>query len=255
MEERTKTTLTRRHPRLISFVIPAHNEEALLGRTVARIAQVATDVVDAHEIIVADDGSTDATARVAADHGARVVRIERRQIAAARNAGARAARGEMLVFVDADTLISRDLLGKAVEAVARGAVGGGALVSFDEAVGAWARCMSASWNVLSRVAHVAAGCFIFVRRDAFDAVGGFDERLFAGEELTLSHDLKQLGRFIILPSMARTSARKVATHTLWETIRLFVRLARTGADGLQQREGLDYWYKRRDTPPARRENE
>ncbi len=127
---------------LVSFVIPAHNEEPLLAANVAAIHAAAAACAIEYEIIVADDASTDRTAHVAADSGARVVSVQHRQIAATRNSGARASHGEILVFVDADTLINEDVLRAALDAVARGAVGGGAAVRFDGAVPLYASVLT-----------------------------------------------------------------------------------------------------------------
>ena len=87
---------------MLSFVVPAHNEQACLGRTVQAIHAAARATGRPYEVIVVDDASTDATAEVARKHDATVVSINRRQIAASRNAGGRTARGERLLFVDAD---------------------------------------------------------------------------------------------------------------------------------------------------------
>src|SRR5215212_5498497 len=91
---------------MLSFVIPAYNEEFELGRTLASIRTAAESIGRQYEIIVVDDASTDATPRIARDAGATLVQIQRRQIAASRNAGARAAHGDILFFIDADTRIS-----------------------------------------------------------------------------------------------------------------------------------------------------
>ncbi len=91
---------------MLSFIVPAHDEEAAIAATVRAIRAAAASAQAAFEIIVVDDASSDRTAELAAAEGAQVLRIERRQIAAARNAGARAARGDTFVFVDADTLIA-----------------------------------------------------------------------------------------------------------------------------------------------------
>src|ERR1700740_1430848 len=91
---------------MISFIIPAHNEEFELSSTLAAIHAASSNTGQPYEIVVVDDASTDATPEIAAQAGAEVVRIKRRQIAAARNAGGRAALGEYLFFVDADTRIS-----------------------------------------------------------------------------------------------------------------------------------------------------
>jgi len=88
---------------MISFIVPAYNEETELPETLRAIHSAAVGYK--FEIVLANDGSTDATAGIGEQFGARVISIERRQIAAARNAGARAARGDIFIFVDADTRI------------------------------------------------------------------------------------------------------------------------------------------------------
>ena len=91
---------------MISFIVPAHNEQACLGRTLQAIHESARVVARPYEIIVVDDASTDATAEVARQHNALVLPVNHRQIAATRNSGGRAARGDRLFFVDADTTIN-----------------------------------------------------------------------------------------------------------------------------------------------------
>src|SRR3989442_1575013 len=92
---------------VISFIIPAHNEEELIGRTLSALHQSARALGEPYEAIVANDSSTDRTGAIALEHGARVVAVNRRQIAATRNAGARAAIGDMFIFVDADTMVTK----------------------------------------------------------------------------------------------------------------------------------------------------
>ena len=91
---------------MISFIVPAHNEQTCLGRTLQAIHESARAAGLPYEIIVADDASTDATAEVARQNNARVVSVNHRQIAATRNSGASAAQGGQLFFVDADTIIN-----------------------------------------------------------------------------------------------------------------------------------------------------
>jgi len=90
---------------MISFVIPAHNEEHYLGRTLQSLIESAEAVNETYEVVVVADGCTDKTATVAQSHGARVLEVDLRHIAAVRNAGAQHTAGELLVFVDADTLV------------------------------------------------------------------------------------------------------------------------------------------------------
>jgi glycosyltransferase involved in cell wall biosynthesis len=86
---------------VVSFIVPAYNEELLIGRALQALRDAGSALGQPFEMVVADDASTDRTAAIAREHGARVVAVANRQIAATRNAGARAAHGEMFVFVDA----------------------------------------------------------------------------------------------------------------------------------------------------------
>src|SRR5687767_726220 len=108
---------------MISFVIPAHDEARLIGATLRAVHAAARELQLAYEIVVVDDASTDATAQIARDLDARVLPVSHRHIAATRNAGARHARGERLVFVDADTRIDAAVLRAALRALDAGAAG------------------------------------------------------------------------------------------------------------------------------------
>jgi glycosyltransferase involved in cell wall biosynthesis len=227
----------------ISIIVPAHNEEALLGETLRTLMRSAAATGEPYEIIVVDDASSDRTAEVAADHGARVVSVNVRQIGAARNAGARAAAGDRLVFVDADTLVPEVVLGKAVEALRSGAVGGGAAARFDDDHPSWVDGMMIVVSWILGTARWAAGCFLFARRDAFERVGGFDERFFVSEEIHLSRALKKQGRFVIVPDAVVTSGRKMRSHTPAQMAWQFLRMMRPG--GTRTREGLTFWYDQR----------
>ena len=193
---------------MISIVVPAYNEEALLPATLRQLHVSAAAANEPYEIVVVDDGSTDRTAAIARAEGARVVSVKVRQIGAARNAGAKAATGDRLVFVDADTLMPPDVLRGALAALRAGAVGGGAGALQDSDEPRWGPPLLAFASWLMRSLGWAAGCFVFVRADVFLRVGGFDEQYFAGEEIFLSRVLKKQGRFVILREKVITSGRK-----------------------------------------------
>jgi glycosyltransferase involved in cell wall biosynthesis len=226
----------------VSFVVPAYNEEKSLPAALAAIHAAMAAIGRPYEIVVADDASTDATAQIAATGGAHVVPVEFRQIARTRNAGAAAATGDPLVFVDADTLVNETVLRRACEVLESGAVGGGATPRFDAAAPAWSR--AGMWMVIGpmRLLNLAAGCFVFVRREPFEAVGGFDERHFAGEEVMLSWAMKRRGRFVVLRDRVDTSARKFVGASPWKTLWLSLRLAFRGMRGIRRREGNEFWY-------------
>jgi glycosyltransferase involved in cell wall biosynthesis len=236
---------------MISFVIPAYNEELLLGRTLLAVNEAARPLGEKFEIVVADDASTDRTAAVAREHGARVVPVNHRQIAATRNAGARDASGEMLIFVDADTLVTAGAVHAAFAAMQAGAVGGGCAFRFDGRLPLYGRLMEAMAAPLYRVLGLASGCFLFCTRLAFRSAGGFDERLFGAEEAALSRALRRQGRFVVLRETVTTSGRKLRAHSAREVLGLLARLALAGPGAIRQRKGLEIWYgERRPDPEA-----
>src|SRR5438270_404791 len=94
-----------------------------------------------HEIVLVDDGSTDATASIGERFGTEVISIDRRQIAAARNAGARAARGDIFVFIDADTRITAEHVRGVICALDSGYVGGGGRLRVDDKIPRWGRIL------------------------------------------------------------------------------------------------------------------
>lgn len=237
-------------PGSLSFVIPAHDEEALIGRAIEAIRTSAQSAGVPFEIIVVDDSSTDGTGEIASAAGARVVRVEARQIGVARNAGAAVATGDILVFVDADTFIGPTHVRGVVDAMAGGAVGGGAAARFDDPVPWWAQTVLIVTAWAFRQAKIAAGSFLYCSKHAFDAAGGFDRELFVAEEIALSRGLKRLrlGPFVILREPVITSGRKARTYTYLENARVWGRLVIQRRSSMRRRDRLDLWYgpRRRD---------
>jgi cellulose synthase/poly-beta-1,6-N-acetylglucosamine synthase-like glycosyltransferase len=236
---------------MLSFIVPAYNEELELPATLTAIRHAAASVEQGHEIIVADDASNDRTVEIANEFSARVVAIERRQIAAARNAGGRVARGDVLFFVDADTRISATHVTAALDALNCGCVGGSARIALDTAVPLWARIFFGLFCTFYFGANLGVGAFMFMRRETFTKVGGFDEQYFAGEEMYLTLALKKLGRFTILPEPITTSARKVRMHSGSHVLREWIAMMLGGQRALRKRDKLDLWYDgKRETAAA-----
>lgn len=194
---------------VVSFIIPARDEEALLPLCLLSIQRAALAVGLEHEIVVVDDASVDGTGEEAERHGARVLRVDCRSVATARNFGAAVARGHLLVFVDADTMIDAFVLERTLQAWHAGAAGGSAGICFDDPVPAWAKLLLPGALWMSRVLGRGWGCYLFATRRAFDSVGGFDETLPTGEAFALSRALRRAGRFLVLPERVLTSARTV----------------------------------------------
>lgn len=234
---------------VLSVIIPAYNEEPWLEATLDALqAALATLAVSA-EVIVVDNNSTDGTAALARSRGARVVFEPINQIARARNAGARRARGRYLMFVDADTLVSPRLLGEALSALQSGrCCGGGARVAFEPGVPFWAGWGLRVWNGVSRGLRLAAGAFVFCLREGFEAVGGFSERVYASEELGLSRRLRRWGRrrglaFVILDVAVVTSGRKLEWYSLPRQLALLLMLL-VFPFAVRFRRLSGFWYRR-----------
>lgn len=227
---------------MISFIVPAYNEEHELPATLRAIQEAARAAGEEFELIVVDDASTDATPKIAESSGAMVVPINRRQIAAARNAGARAARGEILFFVDADTRINVIHVREGIAALQSGFSGGSARVLADGYVPRWGRFWLNIFCTIYFAVNLGAGAFIFTTRKNFETVGGFDEQYFAGEEVFLSLALKKLGKFKILPEPMVTSGRKLRMHSGWHLWRRSTRMMLGGLKSYRSRDQLDLWY-------------
>jgi len=235
---------------MISFIVPAHNEEAWVGRCVSAIRDGAESLGEPHEIIVVDDASSDATASIALQQGAQVIRVEHRQIAATRNAGARQAHGNILFFVDADTLTNAPAIQSALRAIRAGAIGGGCVPRFEGWLPWWFRLTEPLIEPAVRLARfLPSGTFLFCTRSAFQTAGGFDENYYAAEEVVFVAALKRQGRFAILAEPVVTSGRKMRAHSFLTLARLTARLVFLGSRGVRSRKGLEYWYEpERDKP-------
>ena len=236
---------------MVSFIIPAHNEEILIGRTIHALHIAVRALEEPYEVIVVDDASTDATAAIAVRCGARTSSIQARQISAARNAGAGQAQGDLLVFVDADTLVTEAVVGAAVRAMRAGAVGGGSRARFDGSLPIYARILAWIWVwIIQRFGHLASGCFLFCTRQAFVNAGRFDETLYAAEDVVLSRRLRRSGRFVILQEEVVTSGRNVRSHSAWELLRMVAAFGVRGPGYFRTRHGPWYGRRRGDPDPS-----
>jgi glycosyltransferase involved in cell wall biosynthesis len=227
---------------MISFIVPAYNEETELPSTLAAIRTAVSGVGQPFEIIVVDDASTDATPEIAEQAGARVVSIHRRQIAASRNAGARAAQGEYLFFVDADTRINQIHVSKAMAALEAGYAGGSARGVMDGFIPLWGRILLRVFCTLYFGLNLGAGAFLFTTRRNFEATGGFDEQYFAGEEVYFSLALRKLGRFKVLREPVLTSGRKLRMYPAKEIVGTLLVMILGGPRMARSRARLSLWY-------------
>ena len=232
--------------------MPAFNEEKLIGATLHSIKDAASAFTERGwetELVVCNNNSTDRTADVAAAEGARVVFEPVNQIGRARHAGACAATGDWLVFVDADSHPKPALFRDVADAIESGRyLAGGCTVALDEHLPLPVRAMVGLWNALSRTAKWMAGSFIFCEAAAYREVGGFSMELYASEELDLSKKLKKLAkrqrkRLVILhrhPIV--TSGRKFHLYTPTEHLRFWLRAILFLGRSVKSRKECFTWY-------------
>jgi glycosyltransferase involved in cell wall biosynthesis len=235
----------------ISIVIPAFNEEKLLGDTL-QASRAATDAFMRRdwgvELIVCDNNSTDATARISRAAGARVVFEPVNQIARARNTGAAHATGDWILFIDADCRPTPGLFADVAEAIGSGSwLAGGSTLEIPGQHPTAARLLRI-WNVVSRTFRLAAGSFIFCDAEAFREVGGFNQELYAGEEIDLFRRLKRAARArgltidILHGNPLRTSDRKAYLYTRGELVSFIARTIVSGGRTLRNRDECFGWY-------------
>lgn len=179
-----------------SVIIPAYNEEQYLPRLLQSLEIARANYSGGGqqiEVIVADNASTDATAEVASAHGARVVQVPKRRIGAARNGGARIARGELFCFIDADSAVHPRTFDAIDERMKTGqyiwGVTGASLErkSIPLMITYW------FFLPLTWVTGIDTG-LSFCRREDFEALGGYDEDRFYAEDVLFPMALRRLGR-------------------------------------------------------------
>lgn len=179
-----------------SVVIPAFNEERYLPRLLDSIEVARSNYSggsSAIEVIVADNDSSDRTAAVAVAHGARVVTVMKRRIAAARNGGGHAARGEIVCFIDGDSAVhpqTFDAIDRAING-GRYVAGSTGLTLERKSLGLMVTYVLAAPMVW--ITGMDAGV-IFCRREDFEAVGGYDEGRLYAEDLVFLMALRDLGK-------------------------------------------------------------
>lgn len=197
----------------LSIIIPAYNEENYLPATLDAINATLTG--DA-EIIVVDNLSTDATRQIAEERGAIVITETERNIGKVRNTGAEAATGDVLVFIDADSIVRAGIFAKIVEAVSDGrCLGGSAAVEYepidDRPLIHW---FVKLYPILGKWMKMRGGALQFCRSDVFRELGGFDTTIYVGEDIDFGWRLDHLARerdahttFIEEPKVLTSSRR------------------------------------------------
>lgn len=230
----------------ISLVIPAHNEAAFLPSCLEAARQAAERAGEIIETIVVLNRCTDATEKIARDHGCVIVREDAKNLSIIRNAGVAAAGAEIIVTCDADSRMHPDSFLEILRLLDRNdIVGGGAMILPER----WSLGIVASGlAVLPYLAlsGVSFGMFWFRKKD-FSEIRGFDTRLVSVEDLDFARRLKAHGRLAgrrwgtLWRTPLETSCRKFDQFGDWYLFRNpgFVRKIFRGTD----RKAADhFWY-------------
>jgi glycosyltransferase involved in cell wall biosynthesis len=233
-----------------SLIIPAYNEERLLGRLLDSVdaARATYRRGDAVEVIVADNASTDRTAVIAAMRGCRVIAVEKRVIAAARNAGARAARGEFLAFVDADAQVHPATFVEIDRALADPRVVAGATGARLER---WSIGIAFTYAMIVPIVFVTGmdTGVTFCRKEDFEAIGGYDESRLVAEDVAFLWALRRLGQ-TRGQRLARATRAKIVASTRkfdefgdWHFFSVAIEALRHLMRRDLTRFTASYWYK------------
>ena len=198
----------------VSVVIPAYNEEKYLPRMLEALKNALRSIADT-EIIVVDNECTDATREIAKSLGARIVDENEHNIARVRNTGAKTANGDVIVFIDADTIVRLGVFEKIFEAMSNNKCAGGSVkVEYERASRAWVRLFMLSWLFWARFTKMRQGALQFCRSDIFSALSGYDDTIYVGEDIEFhwrldkfAHERGGFTAFIEEPKVLTSSRR------------------------------------------------
>jgi glycosyltransferase involved in cell wall biosynthesis len=211
----------------ISIIIPAYNEENYLPATLEKINAGLANADFEAEMIVVDNESTDKTKQIAESFGAKVFAETEHNIGKVRNTGAKNAEGDILIFVDADTLVPNSLFQK-ISAVMRdeSCFGGAVAVDYEQFERKWMKYYLLGWQFWGKFFNMKQGALQFCRKSVFEELNGYDETIYMGEDVMFYWRLSKLAAkkngylsFIENPKVI-TSARRFDQMSLWKTLLL-----------------------------------
>ena len=210
--------------RMISVIIPAHNEERYLQRTLESLQR---QNYGWFEVIVVANGCTDRTREVARGRCHRLILLSQKSLGVARNLGARMARGELLLFLDADTLLEPMALRVIAESFTKSDAAG-TVHGQPDASRLVYHLIYGLKNFLHRWSlHPGSSGVILCWKEHFVMVGGFDEALQVRENSELLKRLLRFGSYKYIGDVsATTSMRRYdrcgVMHVVWLWCRLWV---------------------------------
>ncbi len=211
---------------MISVVIPALNEEKYLKSCLLSLTRQSYNW---HEVIVVDGGSTDRTVQIAEELADNVIVEAASPVGAARNLGVKHSKGDIVAFIDADTIASREWIAAIRESMKEDEVVGVTGPTFpiqgkniDRLIYRMSTDYIQRFLITLNLPHVP-GFNCAYRKDAFFSVGGFDEGRVTHEDMLLSLDLKDAGRITYNPDMLTfTSLRRIEKFGYDQIVPLYV---------------------------------
>ena len=199
--------------KFVSIIIPTYNEETFLEKTILSIKN--QDYYGKYEIIISDGQSEDNTLKIARKYKAKIVTSERRSIAVQRNAGAKAAKGNILLFVDADTILMPNTVSEFAKSFSKKKIIGVTCPVFPSRPTVKNLAIYLSFNQIVKLstmsirAQAGAICVAFRKKDFF-YVNGFNENIHALEDIDLSIRISKFGKiFYCEKTLVVTSPRRV----------------------------------------------
>lgn len=208
-----------------SIIIPAYNEEKYLPATLESINKALSIVPDHCEILVVDNESTDQTRRIAETFGARVLLEREHNISRVRNAGAENAAGDVLIFLDADTLVPEALFQKIADVMNDPkCIGGAVFVEYAKVQRKLTELYLLACQVGAKVLNMKQGAAQFCRASAFKEISGYDESIYVGEDVEfywrLSKFAKQNSGYVsfIKDLKVTSSSRRFDKWSFWKTL-------------------------------------
>ncbi len=209
----------------ISVVIPAYNEENYLPATLEKIRAGLENIDCDSETIVVDNESSDKTQLIAKHFGAQVLTETEHNIAKVRNTGAKNATGDVLIFIDADTLVPETLFQKIAAAMRdKNCFGGAVAVDYEQFERRWMKYYLLGGKLWLKLFNAKQGATQFCRSEIFQKLGGYDESIYMGEDVEfywrLSKFAKEKGGrlFFVENPKVTTSARRFDKMSLWKTL-------------------------------------
>lgn len=207
----------------LSVIIPAHNEEPFIGNCLHSIYESCHYFKINPEIVVVLNRCHDKTKDIAVGLGAKYVEDNGRNLAKIRNAGIKSSKGDIIITIDADSIMTKEYIEALIKNIKSNKfVGGGTRVSFNrKSLGISATKMVL--DIFVKLSGLSCGSFWFQRK-YFEEVGGFNEQLHFGEDLDFAKRLKIHGKKIKLKygiaGKIITSARKFDKFGDWYFFKL-----------------------------------